>query len=223
MGSSELDAVAAPATDEASASQPVRHLRQILLWPLRLIPPEGTAARHARPWELLRDLPDSPWREEVDEYTGDATRFHERHYNEFVSFLPYVQRFLYGEGRAKRDAAKGDGASPMRVFRRHDVKAVRVVRRPGDAPLTLEVVHADLYFFYDLDIVMLNLEVGISDLSLAQAQDLLYRFGHGYPAGWDAEGTPLHGMHGVEWLGADGQVLARSDSGQREAFLAHVA
>ena len=227
MGSSELGTVAATA-DDASASQPVRHLRQILLWPLRLVPPEGSAARHAKPWELLRDLPDSPWREEVDEYTGDATRFHERHYNEFVSFLPYVQRFLYGEGRARRDGAKvngerSDGASPMRVFRRHDVKAVRVVSRPGDAPLTLEVVHADLYFFYDLDIVMLNLEVGISDLSLAQAQDLLYRFGRGYPAGWDAEGSPLHGMHGVEWLGADGQVLARSDSSDRGAFLAHVA
>jgi phage terminase large subunit len=40
----------------------------------------------------------SPWCEVVDEYTGDASgHFQERHYNEFVTFLPYVQRFLYGE------------------------------------------------------------------------------------------------------------------------------
>ena len=44
----------------------------------------------------------SPWREVVDEYTGGSDAFHERHYNEFVSFLPYVQQFLYGEGRARR-------------------------------------------------------------------------------------------------------------------------
>ena len=70
----------------------------------------------------------SPWREEVDEYTGDSERFHERHYNEFVSFLPYVQRFLYGEGRARRAGGGADGGdSPMRVFRRRDIAAVRVV------------------------------------------------------------------------------------------------
>jgi len=217
-----------PLTDSSAASgtaapdKPVRHLRQILLWPLRLVMPPG-APRGARPWELLRDLPGSPWREEVDEFTGDATRFHERHYNEFVSFLPYVQRFLYGEGRAGRRASGGDAGSPMRVLRRHDVKAVRVTAQAGDAPLTLALVHADLIFFYDIDVVMLNLEVAADQLGLAQAQDLLYRFGRGYPAGWDADGAPLHGMHAVEWLGADGQVLARSDSHARDLFLAHVS
>jgi hypothetical protein len=28
-----------------------------------------------------------------DEFTEDASQFKERHYREFVSFLPYVQRF----------------------------------------------------------------------------------------------------------------------------------
>ena len=224
MDTLETDAPSPPAV-ALDAERRVRHLRQILLWPLRLVHPEGPVARHARPWELLRDLPGSPWREEVDEYTGDATRFHERHYNEFVSFLPYVQRFLYGDGRARRESAgsQADGGSPMRVFRRHDVRQVRVTPRPGDPSTVLDVVHADLYFFYDIDIVLLNLEVSADDLALPQAQDLLYRFGRGYPAGWDAQGAPLHGMHAVEWLGADGQVLARSDSQQREAFLQHVA
>ena len=208
--------------DHASTSPDptrVRHLRQILLWPLRLMPLQG-AASQAQPWELLAG---SPWQEVVDEYTGDTSRFHERHYNEFVTFLPYVQRFLYGEGRGRRSAADGACGSPMRVFRRHDIAAVRVRLQAGDAPIVLSIVHADLYFFRDVDLVLLNLEVGADGLALAQAQELLYRFGRGYPPGWDAAGQAQHCLHGAEWLDAQGQVLASSDAHQRDAFLAHVA
>ena len=193
----------------------VRHLRQVLLWPLRLMPLPAPAK--ARPWELL--TPD--WREVVDEYTGDAEDFHERHYNEFVTFLPYVQRFLYGDGRAQRHA--GAVGSPMRVFRRSDVARVRVVSKPGDAPLLLDIVHVDLYFFLSIDLVLLNVEVSANDLPLAQAQDLLYRFGRAYPAGWDAQGQALHCMTSVEFLDAAGRVMAASDAQDRDAFLAHVA
>ncbi len=205
----------------------VKHLRQALLWPLRLMP-IGSLRGLRGPWQTLSDMGDaSPWREVVDEYTGDASRFHERHYHEFVSFLPYVQRFLYGEGRRRgladntNDDAGGD--SPMRVFRRHDVAAVRLVARAGDAPVTLQVVHVDLYFFFDIDVVLLNVEVGVDDIGLSQAEELLYRFGRAYPAGWDADGAGLHCMASVEWLAADGSVLARSDAQQRESFLSHVA
>ena len=204
----------------------VRHLRQALLWPLRLIRegvPDDSEHRRA-PWQLLRTLGEaSPWREHFDEYNGGAGGFHERHYNEFVTFLPYVQRFLYGEGRSARSSGSATSGSPMRVFRRRDITAVRVVLRPGDAPLTLQVVHVDLYFFYGVDIVLLNMEVAADDLPLAQAQELMYRFGRAYPAGWDAQSQALHCLAGVEWLAADGSVLARSDAQQREAFLAHVA
>ena len=44
----------------------------------------------------------------------------------------------------------------MRVFRRHDIAQVRVVARPADAPLILDIVHIDLYFFFDVDLVMLE-------------------------------------------------------------------
>ena len=210
---------------EAGTGVAVKHLRQVLLWPLRLMPTPGpSGASHRTPWQVLRDLGDaSPWREVVDEFTGDQASFHERHYNEFVTFLPYVQRFLYGDGRSRRDASGSDSDAPMRVFRRHDVKQVRVVARPGDAPVTLDIVHVDLYFFYDVDVVLLNVEVAASDLTLAQAQEQLYRFGRAYPAGWDASGLALHTMASVEWLGAAGEVLASSDAQQRDAFLAHVA
>ena len=80
----------------------VRRFHQILLWPLRLMRPRDDSGARQRPWQLLRDMGDaSPWREVVKEYTGDREHFHERHYNEFVTFLPYVQRFLYGEPRHK--------------------------------------------------------------------------------------------------------------------------
>jgi hypothetical protein len=212
-------------TLEAATGVTVKHLRQVLLWPLRLMPTPGpSGASHRTPWQVLRDLGDaSPWREVVDEFTGDKASFHERHYNEFVTFLPYVQRFLYGDGRSKRNAGDSDDDAPMRVFRRHDVRHVRVVARPGDAPVTLDIVHVDLYFFFDVDVVLLNVEVAANDLSLAQAQEQLYRFGRGYPAGWDANGQALHTMASVEWLGAAGEVLASSDAQQRDAFLAHVA
>ena len=216
------------ASATASGDLAVRHFRQILLWPLRLMPAPRAAGSapgpHRTPWQILRDLGEaSPWREVVDEYTGDTSRFHERHYNEFVSFLPYVQRFLYGDGRGGRGESGRDADAPMRVFRREDVAQVRVRAKPGDAPFTLDVVHIDLYFFFDVDVVLFNVELGANDLSLAQAQEQLYRFGRGYPAGWDAQGLPLHSMASVEWLDAAGRVLASSDAQQREVFLQHVA
>ena len=204
----------------------VRQLRQVLLWPLRLLPVReaGARATGVPPWQMLRDLGDaSPWREVVDEYTGTSEAFHERHYNEFVTFLPYVQRFLYGEGRSLHGAqGQGGSGSPMRVFRRTDITQVRVVVLPGEPARLLDIVHADLYFFYDVDIVMLNLEVRADELTLPQAQELLYRFGRGYPAGWDSDGHAQHCLHSVEWLAADGRVVASSDAQQREAFLQHV-
>jgi hypothetical protein len=206
----------------------VRHFRQILLWPLQLLPlhPGGQIHSH---WEVLEaEGAACPWREVLDEFTGDPGQFQERHYSEFVTFLPYVQRFLYGEGRRRQANSAGGhehwqpGSSPMRVFRRDDVAAVRVVMRAGDTPLLLQIAHVDLYFFYDIDVVLLNVEVAGSDLAFNQAQEILYRFGRAYPASWDEQGHAQHGMHSLEWLARDGQVLARSDSNDRERFLAFV-
>ncbi len=204
----------------------VRHFRQVLLWPLRVMPQEPDTGHP--PWHALRELgAASPWREQSDEYSGEHQTFHERHYHEFVTFLPYVQRFLYGEGRSTRaddmDAEGAYSGAPMRIFRRRDVAAVRVRTRADAPPLTLRVQHVDLYFFFDVDVVLLNVEVEADELALSQAQELMYRFGRGYPPGWDAKGEPLHCLSMAEWLAADGTVLARSDAHEREAFLAHVA
>ncbi|MCW5657383.1 MAG: hypothetical protein KIT60_06750 [Burkholderiaceae bacterium] len=199
----------------------MHHLRQILLWPLRLVARRRGEDVGRRPWELLgADMPGSPWQRMVDEYTGGLEGFHERHYNEFVTFLPYVQQFLYGEGRGRH----GEGSeSSMHVFRRRDVRAVRLQPRVDMQTLTLQVVHADLYFFEDVDVVLLSVELAGDGLRLSDAQEILYRFGRGYPSGWDASGQPLHAMAGVEWLDAHGASLAASDSQARDKFLAFVS
>lgn len=212
--------------DERSAApaRHVRHFRQSLLWPLQLMPlAQGDGV--ARHWEVLeRAGPEHPWHELRDEFTGDPTQFQERHYREFVAFLPYVQRFLYGEGREGQ--ADLLGASPLRVFRREDVAAVRVTVQADAAPLLLKVAHIDLYFFYDIDVVLLNVEVQADELALEQAQEIMYRFGRAYPPGWEASGAArgrgMHCMHRVEWLGHDGTVRAQSDAGERARFLEFV-
>ena len=116
----------------------VRHLRQVLLWPLRLMPVRAAAAQCTAgrgsccaTWATA-----SPWREVVDEYTGDATL--PRAPLQRVRHLPALRAAVpVRRGPSRRDAGGRDAGSPMRVFRRHDVAAVRVVaaarRRAGDA------------------------------------------------------------------------------------------
>jgi hypothetical protein len=198
----------------------VRHFRQILLWPLQLMP---LAADESRPhWQLLEQGHGDPaWYRVQDEFTADAREFKERHYKEFVAFLPYVQRFVYGESRgmAGRQPDDTPGDSALKVFRRHDVAAVRLTLHPGAVPLVLSVAHVDLCFFDDIDVALLNVEVFAADLPLATVLDLLYRFGRAYPTGWDEASQGVHNAHRTEWLAADGTVLAMSDSGNRAKFL----
>jgi hypothetical protein len=199
----------------------VRHFRQILLWPLHLMPVRA-GVQIQKHWELLQGAgQDSPWREVVDEFTGDPGQFEERHYGEFVSFLPYVQRFLYGEVQRDGRTSKAIN-SPMRVFRRDDVAAVRITPHPNDPPRTLRIAHIDLYFFYDTDVVQLNVELYAEGLALRDVQDTLYRLGRAYPAAWDNDGQALHCAHRVEWVGSNGETLAVSDFERREKYLAAV-
>ncbi len=210
----------------ASPTTVVRHFRQILLWPLQLMPirPGTQIQEH---WELLdQEIAENPWRELLDEFTPEGKEFQLRHYSEFVTFLPYVQRFIYGESRLKKEIGNKDeepGSSPMRVYRRHDIASVRMVPREGAEPIVLSIAHVDLYFFYDIDVVLLNVEVHGDNLTLPQAQELLYRFGRAYPAGWDENGDGLHCLQTLQWLATDGTVLAQSDSGDRDKFLSFVS
>jgi hypothetical protein len=202
----------------------VRQLRLIVLWPLQLLPlPQAMGPKpHV---QVLAEAAGSPWREVQDEFTGDPRDFQERHYAEFVNFLPYVQRVLYGTGKGRDDGTPRSPAeaSALRVFRRDDVHAVSVTLHRDGEPLRLQVAHVDLYFFHDLDIVVPTLEVTTTtELELAVAQEFMFRFGRAYPPWWKRDGQGAHCPWRVEWLGADGQVLALSDYEQRERYLAFV-
>lgn len=208
-------------------SQPehlVHELRHVLLWPLLIEPGySGTAAA-----TVLQTLAGgagtpSPWSLLADEFTANPDDFQERHYKEFVTFLPYVQRFIYGESRStRRSPDDPPSEASVVVFRRHDVAQLRVVLQEGMAPLRLDIAHVDLYLFQDLDIAILNVELIGRKLSLNDALDLLHRFGRAYPAGWDDHGNGLHNTFSAEWLGADGEVLMASDSARREKYLSYV-
>jgi len=200
----------------------VSHFRQIVVWPLQLMPlrPGQQVQRH---WQALESMRvGNPWREVVDEFGTDATEFHERQYKEFVTFLPYVQRFLYG-ARAGQESAIADGDASMRVFRREDVTQVRVTYARGEPPTVFDVDRIDLYFFLDADIAILAFEMCTNDITLDRAQDTLFRFGRAYPAYWEPSGQGGNCPHAVEWLDDDGEVLATSDFAARSKYLSFVA
>jgi hypothetical protein len=159
------------------ARKRIAHLRQILLWPVELISADGDNGCDGvdRPWakELVR-AKGTPWVALDDEF-GEPDDFQERHYNEFVSFLPPVQRFLYGEPfealrraegvvRGKPAATSAEAGGALAVLRRHDIKAVRVTLDEDRAPLALAVAHVDLHLFGDMDIAVLAVEVHADDI-----------------------------------------------------------
>ncbi len=209
-------------TQARSASGPVAaHFRNILVWPVHLVGTGSASNTHDYAGLFSKLGPGNPWREVEDEFTGDPKDFQERHYHEFVTFLPPAQRFLYGQGIGKRiDGTSGE--SPIKVMRRTDISAVRLVLKPGEAPFDLKIAHVDLYFFYDIDVAILVLEVFANAIPLSVAQDIMLRLGRAYPAYWEKSGEPGNCPDSVEWIGAAGEVMARSDYQERVKFLSHV-
>ena len=209
----ESDQRTEPAGSDATV---VKHFRKILLWPVQLMPLKEGQQIHSH-WELLDSC--GPWERLIDEFLIDTCEFQERHYREFVTFLPHVQRVLYGEGSVGTRAEQRE--SPIRVYRRKDVSKVELTVEKSSKPIVLEVAHVDLYFFYDADLVILAVEVFGNDLPLPVVQDLMFLFGRAYPSGWRYDGLPFHCTK-VAWLGKDGGVLAVSDFEDREKFLTSV-
>lgn len=196
--------------------QVVRHFRDVLVWPVQ-IRPGFSGENVARIHHLM--TADGQWAPIDDEFTTDPADFQERHYKEFVAFLPYVQRFLYGDSRSGCFDGQAHQAAPMAVFRRTDVAGLNVTPQAGDTPIHLRVAHVDLYLFLDMDVALLNVEVAADDLPLATALELLYRFGRAYPTGWDTGGQGVHNVYRSELLDRQGRVLATSDSENRERYL----
>lgn len=205
----------------AQSDTTVATLRQILFWPFQLMPLPWGAKSHEQ-WTLLEKAgADCPWKPEPEAFTPDVTQFRERHYIEFITFLPYVQRLLYGETDEQRTLLRG--RSPIRVFRRRDVTQVEIVFPGDESILRLDVVRTELFFFYDLDLMILVLEIRGDALRLQRAQEVLFRFGRAYPHFWHEDGRPSNCLKRVTWLGTDGQELATSDYEQRERYLKFVS
>ncbi|MFT3906354.1 MAG: CorA family divalent cation transporter [Steroidobacteraceae bacterium] len=200
----------------------VRQFRTIAVWPLQLMPvkPGQPVQRH---WEALDALPgEQPWKRVSDEYGGDPARFRERHYKEFVTFLPYVQRFLYGAAAGQESATQAAVRS-LHVYRRCDVRRVRLTLQRVQQPLLLDVERVELFFFLDADIALLAFEMHGTDLPLPVVHDILFRFGRAYPAFWDSHGDGGNCPVLVEWLDGAGNVLARSDFGAHDRYLSFAA
>ena len=94
----------------------VRHFHQILPWLLELMP-SGHDDQDPTPWQrLLEDQAAGTWREVDDEFPSDPAQFQERHYSEFVTFLPYVQRSSTARAsrarQARRRRRSGSSAAP---------------------------------------------------------------------------------------------------------------
>ncbi|MBL8565437.1 MAG: hypothetical protein JNM89_06965 [Hyphomicrobiaceae bacterium] len=201
---------------EADSNVIVRHFRHITLWPLQILPAGDGLGDKAE--TLLDSLSPETWQLVEDEFGAGDGSFQERHYREFVSFLPHVQRFLYGDAEGPTRSLT-DAEAPLKVYRRTDISALRITLRPGAEPVTCRVAHVDLHFFHDVDAMILACEIEASNLPLATVKDIVYRFGRAYPPGWTAEGEPLHCAARVEWLGVDGRVLAVSDYDKRQDYL----
>ena len=219
----EPDSRARPVPDPTVSVPLIRTFHQILFWPLQLVPlRKGSPVHHH--WELLEQDPSRVWKEVDDEFCADPDGFKERHYREFVTFLPFVQRILYGEGAKGHSMGRSTvyGESSIKVFRRTDVATARVVFPGDDAPVVFDIRHVDLYFFRDVDLAILVVEISGSDVPLDVVQESLHRFGRAYPAGWTAQGDGVNCPRKVEWLAADGRVLAVSDYEARKSYLASV-
>jgi hypothetical protein len=189
----------------------VREFRHILLWPLQLrrLRRETGFANH---WDVLRAHP-GPWKEVRDNLLVEDESC-QTGYQEFVYFLPYVQRFLYGFGEADAQTP-----SSLHMFRRDDIATVRVRLRADDGPIDLAVARTRLVFFYDQDIALLALEVTARDIALEDAIELMDRFGRPYPPYWDGPGQGAHCTYQVVFLRDNGELVSASDYGDRDKYV----
>jgi hypothetical protein len=192
----------------------VREFHQTLLWPLQLRRINRDTGFTAY-WDILAKNPGA-WTKVKDPLLIEDESC-EVGYEEFVYFLPYVQRFLYGVGEEGRVAQ-----SSMHIFKRDDVASVRVRLHEGAPPMELEVGRLRLYFFNDVDTAILAFEVYGYDIELAQAVEFLDRFGRPYPPAWESRQQGAHCTESVELLDADGNVLAVSDYNDRERYFSLV-
>jgi len=118
--------------------------------PLRLCRPPRAKIRAApRPVRALRAMATPRVARAAGEYTWRPPATSREPLQRVHAFLPLRAPPSCTAKGARRSGRRGGerGFADARV-RRLDIEAMRVVPRPGDAPIKLSVVHVDLYFFY---------------------------------------------------------------------------
>ena len=191
----------------------VREFHHTLLWPVTLRPLKqvsGVDAVHY--WDVLQRKPGA-WRFAKDTLLIEDESGSDG-YEEFVHFLPYVQRFLYGVGDEGRGAK-----SSLYAFTRDDIASVDIELSQGDAAIKLDVLRARLYFFYDIDIAIAVLEVAGKNIALADAVEIMDRFGRPYAPGWESNNQAAHCPYRVAFRDHAGVLLSQSDYADRDKFV----
>lgn len=193
----------------------VRDFHHTLIWPIQLRPLKRDASvsiTGGHFWDVLKDKPGA-WKFVKDPLLIDDESCLTG-YEEFVYFLPYVQRFLYGVGEDGRGAQ-----SSIYIFRRDDIKQVKLALHRDGPAYTLEVLKVRLHFFYDADTALLTFEVCGKDIPLEDASDIVDRFGRPYPPAWDEAAQGAHCLEKVSFIGSKGEILHESDYEDWEKYI----
>jgi hypothetical protein len=204
----------------------LQHFRQILFWPLRLIPPDQDKTNWERNGcttdiqKFLVDTSPSPWMPLNENLCNrDIAPSEITCYAEFVYFHPFIRNFLYGDPSLK---------SPMlRLFKRTDVEKLHIVLREGQE-LEFDVDRIHLYIF-DIGIAILVMEISSTNLEnteLSVIQDFLDQFRRVYPPYWDEsdKGNYKAGRcpQTVTFLGKKDQVLIKGTYNAPKEFFPFV-
>ncbi|MCK7577025.1 MAG: hypothetical protein MZV65_15110 [Chromatiales bacterium] len=173
-------------------------------------------------WELLEAMGEQcPWREVADEF-GDPDDFQERHYKEFITFLPYVQRFLYGEGTGREGLDRlrqiADPSLPPPGHRADAGRARRASTVGGvpESPTSISISSTTSTSS------SWRWSSSPTTCHCRWLRKLLFKLGRAYPAFWEADGRGGQCPSRVEWLSATGETLAVSDYDNRRKYLRFV-
>jgi len=202
-------------------SPKLKHFRQIIFWPLRLIPPDQDKTN----WEKKGCtayiqkflLPTSSlWIPLNENLSNRETAPSEiTCYAELLYFNPFIRSFLYGGPDVKRPK--------LRLFKRTDVKKLQIVLREGQE-LEFDVDRIHLYIF-DIEIAILVMEISsinLENTELSEIQDFLDQFRRVYPPYWDEfDGSYKAGLcpQTVTFLGKKSQELIKGTFNAPKEFL----
>lgn len=209
-----------------TTSPKLQHFRQILFWPLRLIPPEGDKTKIEKNGfaEYMREklsTTSANWCSQNDLYNRGTASEEITRYAELVYFHPFIQRFLYDN--ASNFEGKKKHRPVLQICRRTDVSKLKITLREGQE-LKFDVDRIHLYVF-DIEVAILVMEISSQTLAdntnLGQIQDFLDQFRRAYPPYWDRDDAG-HSPQVVKFLGNNNELLVEGQYNEPKDYLSFV-